>query len=58
MSLGSGARWVARNLALLTFLGAIAAYFHPPLFLVFAHSFLWFFAVTRCWPWKGEARGQ
>jgi len=40
------ARWVARNLAILTLLGAIAAYIHPPLFLVFKHSFLWFFAAT------------
>jgi BASS family bile acid:Na+ symporter len=46
MSLGSGARWVAHNLALLTLLGALVAYFHPPLFLVFAQSFLWFFAAT------------
>ena len=42
----SGARWLARNLALLTLLGACAAYVHPPLFLVFRHSFLWFFAAT------------
>ncbi len=27
-------------------LGACAAYFHPPLLLVFRHSFLWFFAAT------------
>lgn len=40
------ARWVARNLALLTLLGAVAAYLHPPLFLVFKTSFLWFFAAT------------
>lgn len=46
MTLGSGARWIARNLALFTLLGAIVAYFYPPLFLVFAHSFLWFFAAT------------
>jgi BASS family bile acid:Na+ symporter len=46
MSLGCGARWLARNLAPLTLLGSIAAYFHPPLFLVFAQSFLWFFAAT------------
>ena len=46
MSLILCARWVARNLAILTLLGAVAAYFYPPLFLVFKHSFLWFFAAT------------
>lgn len=46
MTLISGARWIAGNLAFLTLLGAIAAYSFPPLFLVFAHSFLWFFAAT------------
>ncbi len=38
--------WIADLLAPLTLLGAIAAYFHPPLFLVFKSSFLWFFAAT------------
>jgi BASS family bile acid:Na+ symporter len=46
MRLGSGARWAAQNLALLTMLGATVAYLYPPLFLVFAHSLLWFFAAT------------
>jgi len=46
MQLFSCARWVARNLAVLTLLGAVAAYLHPPLFLVFKDSFLWFFAAT------------
>lgn len=27
-------------------MGAIAAYWHPPLFLIFKESFLWFFAAT------------
>lgn len=39
-------RLIANQLAPLTLLGAVAAYFHPPLFLVFMHSFLWFFAAT------------
>lgn len=39
-------RLIANQLAPLTLLGAVAAYFHPPLFLVFKHSFLWFFAAT------------
>lgn len=42
----SMARWAAGNLALLTLAGAFAAYLHPPLFLVFKQSFLWFFAAT------------
>lgn len=40
------ARLIASQLAPLTLLGAIAAYLHPPLFLVFKDSFLWFFAAT------------
>lgn len=40
------ARWVAGHLAVLTLLGALVAYFHPPAFLLFEHSFLWFFAAT------------
>ena len=46
MRLVSAARWLSGNLALLTLLGALAAYLHPPLFLVFKHTFLWFFAAT------------
>jgi len=38
--------WISRNMALLTLAGAIAAYFYPPLFLIFKSSFLWFFAAT------------
>jgi BASS family bile acid:Na+ symporter len=40
------ARWVAGHLAILTLLGALLAYLHPPAFLVFKHSFLWLFAIT------------
>jgi len=39
-------RLIANQLALLTLLGAIAAFLYPPLFLVFRDSFLWFFAAT------------
>jgi BASS family bile acid:Na+ symporter len=39
-------RFIANQLAPITLLGAIAAYLHPPLFLVFRDSFLWFFAAT------------
>lgn len=39
-------RLIANNLAPLTLIGAIAAYLHPPLFLIFKQSFLWFFAAT------------
>ncbi len=39
-------RWIANGLAPLTLLGAIAAFLHPPLFLVFKSSFLWMFAAT------------
>jgi BASS family bile acid:Na+ symporter len=39
-------RFVAGQLAPLTLLGALAGYLHPPLFLVFKASFLWFFAAT------------
>ncbi len=41
-----GCRVVANQLAPVTLLGAIAAYLHPPLFLVFKSTFLWFFAAT------------
>ncbi len=37
---------LSRQMALLTLLGAIAAYFYPPLFLVFKNYFLWLFAAT------------
>lgn len=39
-------RLLANQLAPLTLLGAILAYLHPPLFLIFKTSYLWFFAVT------------
>lgn len=39
-------RLIANGLAPLTLIGAIAAYLHPPLFLIFKQSFLWFFAAT------------
>ncbi|MDH5229256.1 MAG: bile acid:sodium symporter family protein [Gammaproteobacteria bacterium] len=38
--------FIGKNLALLTALGAISAYFYPPAFLIFKSSFLWFFAAT------------
>jgi BASS family bile acid:Na+ symporter len=42
----AASRLIANQLAALTLLGAVAAYLHPPLFLVFKNSFLWFFAAT------------
>jgi BASS family bile acid:Na+ symporter len=42
----AASRLIANRLALLTLLGAVAAYLHPPFFLVFKSSFLWFFAAT------------
>jgi BASS family bile acid:Na+ symporter len=42
----SAARWIAARLAILVLLGAVLAFYYPPLFLVFKHSFLWFFAAT------------
>ncbi|MGD2055898.1 MAG: bile acid:sodium symporter family protein [Gammaproteobacteria bacterium] len=39
-------RAIANQLAPITLLGAVAAYLHPPLFMVFGESFLWFFAAT------------
>jgi BASS family bile acid:Na+ symporter len=42
----AAARLIANQLAPLTLLGAVAAYLHPPIFLVFKSSFLWFFAAT------------
>jgi BASS family bile acid:Na+ symporter len=38
--------FIANRLALLTSSGAVLAYLHPPLFLVFKDYFLWFFAAT------------
>ena len=37
---------IANHLAPLTLLSALTAYLHPPLFLIFKSSFLWFFAAT------------
>ncbi len=37
---------IARSAAPLTVLATVAAYLFPPLFLVFADSFLWFFAAS------------
>lgn len=45
-SVVSVCRFIANQLAPITLLGAIAAYLHPPLFMVFRDSFLWFFAAT------------
>ena len=39
-------RFIANNLAILTLVGAVVAYFFPPVFLVFKEYFLWFFAAT------------
>ena len=39
-------RFIAGQLAPITLLGAVAAYLHPPLFLIFRESFLWFFDAT------------
>lgn len=39
-------RFIAKQLAALTLLGAVLAYLYPPLFLIFKASYLWFFAVT------------
>ena len=38
--------FISRQLALLTLLCALLAYFFPPLFLIFKGYFLWFFAAT------------
>lgn len=38
--------FISNQLAVLTFSGAVLAYIHPPLFLIFKDYFLWFFAVT------------
>lgn len=39
-------KFIANQLAPLTLLGAVLAYLHPPLFLIFKGYFLWFFAAT------------
>ena len=39
-------QFIAAQLALLTFLSALLAYFYPAIFLVFKDYFLWFFAAT------------
>ncbi len=39
-------RLLSRQLAPLTLAGAVIAYLYPPAFLVFADTFLWFFATT------------
>ena len=38
--------FIANQLALLTLSGAVLAYLHPPLFLIFKDYFLWFFSAT------------
>lgn len=38
--------FLSKQLAPLTLVGAIIAYLHPPSFLIFADTFLWFFAAT------------
>lgn len=38
--------FIASQLALLTLLGAVAAFIHPPLFLIFKNYYLWFFSAT------------
>jgi BASS family bile acid:Na+ symporter len=37
---------ISKNLAPLTLIGAVVAYFFPPVFLIFKSYFLWFFAAT------------
>ncbi|MFA9461784.1 bile acid:sodium symporter family protein [Thiohalorhabdus methylotrophus] len=39
-------RFVSRNLAPLTLVASVAAYAHPPAFMVFEGVFLWLFAAT------------
>ncbi len=39
-------RLISQGLAPLTLLGAVLAYWHPPLFLIFKDYFLWLFAAT------------
>jgi BASS family bile acid:Na+ symporter len=39
-------RFLSNNLAGLTLVGAVVAFIYPPSFLIFADSFLWFFAAT------------
>ena len=38
--------FLSRQLAPLTLAGAVIAYLYPPAFLIFADTFLWFFAAT------------
>ena len=39
-------RFLSRQLAPLTLAGTVIAYLYPPAFLIFADTFLWFFAAT------------
>lgn len=39
-------QFLSRNLAVLTLMMAGVAYAYPPVFLIFKHYFLWFFAAT------------
>lgn len=39
-------RFIANSLAPLTLISAVLAFLHPPLFLIFENTFLWFFAAT------------
>ncbi len=38
--------FLSKQLAPLTLVGAVVAYLYPPSFLIFADTFLWFFAAT------------
>ncbi|MDX8388604.1 MAG: bile acid:sodium symporter family protein [Ghiorsea sp.] len=39
-------KWVTNNMAVLTLVCAIAAFFYPPFFMFFKAYFLWLFAIT------------
>ncbi|MDX8381084.1 MAG: bile acid:sodium symporter family protein [Ghiorsea sp.] len=39
-------KWLTNNMAVLTLVCAIAAFFYPPAFLIFKAYFLWLFAIT------------
>ena len=39
-------RIIANQLALFTLIGAVIAYLHPPIFLIFKNYYLWFFSAT------------
>jgi BASS family bile acid:Na+ symporter len=39
-------KFISKNMAVLTLVSAIVAYFYPPLFLIVKEYFLWLFAVT------------